>query len=271
MLPANFHKQLVEEGFCYLDMPTSLKQDIVTLFDLTAEFFELPQAQKNLISWEDVMTGYRSIGIEYSATPDNPDLNESFSYKNIEEARVFNDKFLYARTFLNQVRQVYLQMDKIATEVIVHLADIYTKNARHINTDLHSWLQLNCYRPYLHKREFLQDEHEDGHIVTIITANQKGLELRGNRDYHAVKGSLDELVVMPGELLALLTGNDIQPLYHRVRNHQDIKHRTAMMYFCNPNTNEGPLMPWVENDTNRQIDIIARATSNPSRYGLPVL
>ncbi|TAF35468.1 MAG: hypothetical protein EAZ57_09680 [Cytophagales bacterium] len=271
MLPANFHKQLVEEGFCYLDMPLTLKQQIVRLFDLTADFFEMPQAQKSKISWVDVMTGYRSIGIEYSATPDNPDLNESFSYKNVEEKRVFVDNFLYAREFLNQVKTVYLEMDKIATEVIVHLAKQYTDNARHIHTDLHSWLQLNSYRPHMHQREFLQDEHEDGHIVTIITANQKGLELRGNKGYHNVKGSLDELVVMPGELLSLLTGNDIMPLHHRVRNHSDVKLRMAMMYFCNPNTNEGPLMPWVENDTNKGVDIIARATSNPSRYGLPVL
>ncbi len=75
---------------------------------------------------------------------------------------------------------------------------------------------------------------------------------------------------MPGEILSLLTGYRVQPLYHRVRNHPQVGRRYAMMYFANPNPSAG-FRPWIANGTNAGIDIIQRSITNPIRYGLPPL
>jgi hypothetical protein len=44
----------------------------------------------------------------------------------------------------------------------------------------------------------------------------------------------DELLVLPGSLLTLLTGGVVPPLYHRVRNNRQIKIRQSLLYFVNP-------------------------------------
>jgi isopenicillin N synthase-like dioxygenase len=75
---------------------------------------------------------------------------------------------------------------------------------------------------------------------------------------------------MPGEIFSLLCGYRVQPLLHRVRSHSDVARRFAMMYFANPNPAPG-FRPWRRDPTNAGVDIIERATLNPTRYGLPPL
>lgn len=79
-----------------------------------------------------------------------------------------------------------------------------------------------------------------------------------------------ELIVMPGEIFALLCGYRVQPLFHRVRNHPEVERRSSMMYFANPNPVR-PFRPWRRDASNKDVDIIARAIENPTRYGLPPL
>ena len=73
---------------------------------------------------------------------------------------------------------------------------------------------------------------------------------------------------MPGEIFSLLCGYRVRPLYHRVRNHPEVRRRTSVMYFANPNPRSG-FRPWIANPTNAGVDIIERAVRNPTRYGLP--
>ena len=78
------------------------------------------------------------------------------------------------------------------------------------------------------------------------------------------------LAIEEGEIFALLCGYRVQPLFHRVRNHPEVERCSSMMYFANPNPVR-PFRPWRRDASNKDVDIIARAIENPTRYGLPPL
>ncbi len=72
---------------------------------------------------------------------------------------------------------------------------------------------------------------------------------------------------MPGSVLTKMTGGQVEPLYHRVRNH-GIVGRKSLMYFVNPQL-DVPLAPWLSNETNDGIDILDYARTAPGMFGLP--
>jgi isopenicillin N synthase-like dioxygenase len=155
--------------------------------------------------------------------------------------------------------------------ILKSLGESYNDNYTKIETNLHTWLQINYYQPYLNQREFLQDEHEDGHLFTFIVANDKGLEIKNkNGNYQQANYGVDNIIVFCGGLMSLLTGDDIQALYHRVRNFQDIQKRISIIYFVNPNLGQN-IDPWVKNKTNEGINILKVAEEYPLKYGLPKL
>jgi isopenicillin N synthase-like dioxygenase len=116
----------------------------------------------------------------------------------------------------------------------------------------------------------LQDGHEDGHLLTLVTATGPGLEIETADGYRPAEVAEDEMLIMPGSLLTLMTGGEIQPLYHRVRNSFRKEPRYSMMYFVNPESGQ-VLDPWIRNETNAGIDIIEEANKLPQKFGLPTL
>jgi isopenicillin N synthase-like dioxygenase len=147
--------------------------------------------------------------------------------------------------------------------------------AKHLNqqnvlsTDNYGWLQINYYQPSTQTRTFLMDEHEDGTLLTLVTATEKGLEFRTDDNRSgSISGDLNKLLIMPSEVLTLLTANKIKPLYHRVRNHPEIEKRFSVIYFVIPNERHY-IAPWIENEFNQHIDIAKRSIENSLRYGLP--
>jgi isopenicillin N synthase-like dioxygenase len=133
-----------------------------------------------------------------------------------------------------------------------------------------SYLQINYYEPAQHSRDMLQDGHEDGHLLTLVTATAPGLEIETADGYRPAELAEDEMLIMPGSLLTLMTGGQIPPLYHRVRNSFRKEPRYSMMYFVNPESDQ-VLEPWVSNETNAGIDIIEEANKLPLKFGLPTL
>jgi isopenicillin N synthase-like dioxygenase len=74
-------------------------------------------------------------------------------------------------------------------------------------------------------------------------------------------------MVMPGSLLTAMTGGQVSPLYHRVRNCQEPE-RMSLMYFVNPQL-DVELSPWLENETNLGVDVLDLARKLPNGFGLP--
>ena len=74
--------------------------------------------------------------------------------------------------------------------------------------------------------------HEDGDFFTIATASGPGLQLEPpNSSVVSGPSTFDEVIVMPGEILHLMSGGEIRPMYHRVLSIPGIEERVAVMFF----------------------------------------
>jgi isopenicillin N synthase-like dioxygenase len=227
-------------------------------------FFERPLEDKMAHGSTDHNYGYRPFGIEYSITPDRPDMNECYTVwssrldliPNADGVADLNKSFLAWRDSLAPL--VAAIMDEIASTFEGAQAPEFEKA---------SYLQINYCLPTPPERDLLQDKHEDGHMVTVLHANGAGLEIFLGEDETVTPmlPAADEVVIMPGSVLTALSGGAIPPLYHQVRNH-GLDDRQSIMYFVNPEV-EQPLYSWVAGEA--QTDIREHVKNAPSMFGLP--
>ena len=266
-------RQLERQGYLVLTCPDLLGELIARLWRAADAFFALPDARKRANSLPE-HDGYHAIGEEYSDRPDRPDLAESFWARLLHGEATGRLPDPEGRAMHRAALAVSAEIEALLSQLTEALARHY---AEHWSSELAfrcdraSHLQFNRYQPSRHDRELLTDSHEDGLYLTLLFADAPGLEVQtAAGDWLPVQPRPGELIAMPGEIMSLLTGYRVQPLYHRVRNHPEVGRRYAMMYFANPNPSDG-FRPWVANRTNAGVDIIQRAIDNPTRYGLPPL
>ena len=158
----------------------------------------------------------------------------------------------------------------VASDLFAAMRDYFAPGAPDLRFFDATYTQLNHYEPARHGRELLQDPHEDGHLVTLVTSNEPGLELQVDGAFVPANVGPDHFVVMPGSLLSLMTGYRVKPGYHQVRNSRRSDPRLSMMFFVNPEIDQ-QLKPWIENESNKGIDIIERANAAPKQFGYPSL
>jgi isopenicillin N synthase-like dioxygenase len=236
-------------------------------------FFSLPLDLKNRNTLDDLCEGYRGLGTEYSDVAERPDLHESFWVHafNAEQARVRLD---HAQPLYRSMLHVAEMFDEIIASMLITLQHYYgvpNADEPQFATAFGSHLQLNYYNPTKHQRDFLMDCHEDGLLFTILHSNASGLEIRApDGSFTPVTTEPGEVFIMPGDIAMLLSGGEIQPLYHRVRNMPEVQARISLMYFSNPNASyDRKIMPWRETEVNRDVDIMRRVIENPLKFGLP--
>jgi isopenicillin N synthase-like dioxygenase len=107
-------------------------------------------------------------------------------------------------------------------------------------------------------------------LLTLVKANSPGLEIEVDGKYVPAGADGNEIVFMPGSLLSLMTGYKVKPGYHQVRNTRRRDPRSSLLLFVNPETDQ-KLEPWIRNESNAGIDIIARANEGPKQFGMPTL
>jgi len=261
-------RDIIDNGYAVVTLDDLDAANLRTAISTAVEFFQRPQADKLAHGSSDHNYGYRPFGIEYSKTPDRPDMNECFTLwssrldliPNAADITDLNDSFLSWRDSLAPL--VAAILDEVAKEFGAEAAPQFEKA---------SYLQINYCLPAPAERDLLQDKHEDGHMVTVLHATAPGLEIYAEGfDSDTVKPMLPgtrEVVIMPGSVLTALSGGRIQPLYHQVRNH-GLDDRQSIMYFVNPEIDE-PLHSWVESADGRRVDIREHVQNAPSMFGLP--
>ena len=103
--------------------------------------------------------------------------------------------------------------------------------------------------------------------MTIACATGSGLEVQmTNNEFRSMPSGLEELLIMPGEIIWLLSGGQIRPLYHRVRLHHQNPKRMALLFFGD--IDPCCCDPWISNEINRQVDIGTRVLASVNRFGL---
>ena len=264
---------LERDGYLVLTCPGGLQARIGELWGMGERFFALPKPLKlrNSLPEDD---GYHDIGREYSDRPDRPDLAESFWARPLHAGLTERFPDDAGRRFhaaaLAAARGLEALLAPVTEALSRHYAERWTPDLA-FACDRASHLELNCYEPAQQSRDILADAHEDGLYLTLLFADAPGLEVRTPAgEWRPLQPRPGELIAMPGEIFALITGYRVAPLVHRVRRHPEVRRRFAMMYFANPNPRPN-FRPWVANARNAGVDIIERATLNPLRYGLPPL
>ena len=232
------------------------------------EFFAKPVDEKlshqNLESNSNY--GYRPIGVEYSATPDRIDLNDSFN--------MWSDRLdlIPGSENIPDLTAALLDWRGLSLDfvsgVLAELARRYgAPKAPAVSAA--SNVQVNSYFDSTNERDLLQDKHEDGHLLTVIHGTAPGLEIFIDGEASSGMTDENEIIIMPGSLLTRISGGDIPPLYHQVRN-LNLDHRMAIMYFANPELTE-PVLTWKDAPGQEQEDLREMARLNPLPFGLKTL
>ncbi|MEV4313431.1 2OG-Fe(II) oxygenase family protein [Actinocrispum sp. NPDC049592] len=252
---------LAARGLTVLELPG---QD--RLFQQARAFFDRSIDAKLRHSTADWNFGYRAQGHEYGSTPDRPDLNEVFTYWSDDPALVPHRELI--GDFLGALRAYWDQVSDAAQLVLDTVAAHFgAENTLSFRKSSH--IQINNYRSTDETRDLLQDCHEDGHLITLLTADGPGLEIVDGQRISAPRTEKDEVLVMAGSVLTAMTGGAVDPVYHQVRNHR-LDRRISIMYFVNPDVG-APIVPFVHNEHNAGVDIADQVRRNPEKYGLPPL
>jgi isopenicillin N synthase-like dioxygenase len=254
---------LLTRGYSRVALEGLEAGSLAEVFGQSRRFFDQDVSALDRYAGSSPNHGYRTLGAEYSISPDRPDQNDSFSLWADDTSLIPNrEEIAPFLTSLSDWRAVLLPL---ATEIFAELGRRYDAPAP-IVFQRSSYLQVNNYYPTPASIELLQDEHEDGHLLTFINTTAPGLEIRDG-DFTPIETAPDEVLVMPGSLLTDLTGGQIPPLYHRVRNCLQPS-RMSLMYFVNPQLDH-ELEPWLRNETNEGVSILDRARKLPNGFGLP--
>jgi isopenicillin N synthase-like dioxygenase len=271
--PAALATALKHPGYLKLRSAPDVAAAVNKVLDEADAFFSLPLTLKNQNGLGDLCEGYRGLGTEYSDVEERPDLHESFWVHafNAEKGRALFD---HGQPLYQSMLHVAELFDRIIASLLVAMQRYYgvpNADEPQFATAFGSHLQLNYYVPPEHTRDLLMDCHEDGLLFTIHQSNASGLEIRAaDGAFVPVTTAPGELFIMPGDIAMLLSGGDIQPLYHRVRNLPDVRKRMSLMYFANPDASHvRKINPWRETQVNRDVDIMRRVIENPLKFGLP--
>lgn len=261
----NIYSDLIDKGYSILKVDRQFADALEKLFGNGKEFFYKNEKEKVSCSNVSIQEGYRRLGSEYSLSEERRDLCETFSVwsGDLEKTPVENWKMEspYYKAFI-QVLPFYNQIvDKLFSEIKIKM----NYHGDDISFSKDSYLQMNFYQPAKHTRDFLQDEHEDGHLLTLVAATAPGIEIKVGEEYIAPDLKSDELLIMPGLIISLLTDNRIKALYHRVKNITSIDKRISLMYFVNPNLDQ-KIMPWAGKSSD--IDIIQETINRSTAFGL---
>ena len=263
--------ELEANGSDYIGVPDETVAAMAVLLAEASRFFQSPTEHKARYeaAKTGTMTGWRRVGVEYSQTPDRPDLNETFCYRHRDDtAPAVPEHPLRAAC-----RNAQVALDAAAATALGSLADAMgvAREVAPIRTFDESWLQLNWSRPSTAGREFIQDAHEDGHLLTLLVADAPGLEiLDPKQGWIAVWPTIDRLLVFAGECTALLVDGRVVPMMHRVRARPEVTTRLSVAYFVNPDLDQ-LLEPWIPGARNHGVDLLRWGQLNPARFGLPAL
>jgi isopenicillin N synthase-like dioxygenase len=270
LIPESVVEQLKTDGFVILTVPSGVQETIQTTFQAARDFFSAGLDQKMANRLVDDW-GYRPFGIEYSGSPERPDLVESFSasVRNWGASNCLRSDT--ARNLYRQMLNAISVLEPIAECLTIRLAETLTNSAMRnvLQGAFRNWscLQINHTYFDMADERMINDLHEDGHLITVACSTGPGLELlTPSGEFLPVTTKFNEVVIMPGEIIWLLSGGYVRPLYHRVRSEAQSHKRLALLFF-------GDIDPrlckaWVSNEVNANTDIGARVLTNGKRFGL---
>jgi isopenicillin N synthase-like dioxygenase len=238
------------------------------LREAAREFFGLPGDRK--AEYGDGASGYGGYGLRWSE-PEDPgqrddrtarDECETFSLYGDRPERVPNYRQIPGLTAALLTWQRVAA--RITAEILGDLANSYGYRGAW-RFEPTSCLQVSNYgRP--DGRGSLILPHTDSHVITLVCPDQPGLEIEVDGVMQDIWAAPDEMFVLAGELLELMTGGEVRACRHQVSQRDLPEGRTAVLYFVNtPFAGEVP--PYLLTNANRGVDVAAAAVAYCTRFG----
>jgi isopenicillin N synthase-like dioxygenase len=270
------HAAFEKNGCCILHLTTETMETVANAIAASSRFFVQPKETKVAFSDNDTRVGFRLAGIEYSRSPERPDLMESLSYSHkydriIQELARNEIEIIWREASI----AAFGALDKIFTNLLNALRSYVCPDLRQIYKPFPqsfsadgSFLQINHYFAELMSRSILQDSHEDGNLITLLLSDTDGLQLSlDEHDYIDCTPPSGCLLAFSGSLMTRLSEGRYPTVFHRVVRYPHIKERRSLMYFANPAPDQ-PLFPW---GAGNDEDIARLAAESAERFGLPRL
>ncbi|MDP3769734.1 MAG: 2OG-Fe(II) oxygenase family protein [bacterium] len=208
--------------------------------------------------------GWTDLGYEYNIDPERPDLSEGFwvapKYAKKTEP-IYREALDLFRAMLEYTKLLN-KVTREITEKLVQYLNLPDSFAANFKFEHDSEAELLYYKPSSHDRDLLQDPHEDGLYLTYLKPIAPGLQLLVDGEYQDAQLREDEILVMPGEILALMTADRIRPLFHQVKRYEGYDERFSLAYFTFPELKGSKLNPWIRNERNKGVDITEVARRN---------
>ena len=222
-------------------------------YDLSAEFFALPEAEKlTYAAGSDGQRGYTPFGREHAKDSEYPDLKEFFHVGQPFEpgsslAEIYPENIWPERPegFRSTFLKLYAALEEAGMVMLEALApslDVPRDFFRRMATNGNSILRLLHYPPIpddANPNSVRAAAHEDINLITIlVAANGAGLELL-DRDgkWLPVETDPDNLIVDAGDMLARTCNDVIPATTHRVVNPDGPNvSRYSMPFFMHPHS-----------------------------------
>lgn len=253
-------QSLIVRGYALLKDETALLPIVRTAFLEGQTFFAHDDEVKLTAATPSRLEGYRPMGAEFSNTPEETDLCEFFSVWHWNQGDAESGAWAAQNSLHAALTSALSGFAGVAVAVLEALRCRLNPLGQKIEPRQASYLQMNHYRPHDFERDFLQGAHEDGHVLTIHKATDRGLEIQLDGRFSSLDIAEDEFLLLPGSLLTLITGGVVPPLFHRVRNDRSTAGRQALLYFVNPSMTV-ETQPWIEDAINCGVSIRAVAQS----------
>ena len=101
----------------------------------------------------------------------------------------------------------------------------------------------------------------DGHLLTLVAADKPGLEIQVDGTMTDAWDGLGDVLVLPGQLMEMMTGAEMPGLFHRVA-YRGESGRQSVMFFVNP-----PLDHHIPTFTGQPARIAEQARRHNTAFG----
>jgi isopenicillin N synthase-like dioxygenase len=259
----NLHKN----SFFRLTVEAAVQAKMRSAYDIASAFFDQSLTEK-IGSRQTANAGYRPYGIERSKSPEHFDEIESFSVTRKTTPPQFENEI--ADQLHGRLLDLLDLLEPIAEEIVAAIASRVADVPRErFRSGLREWsyVQLNRRFEVHDGAEFTSDAHDDACVLTLMSNTGPGLEIQGpDGCFYPIEIAPTELIAFPGEVLSLLSGRTLPATFHRVRVAPGQRRRMALLLFADLDPRR--CMPWVINDSNRDVDMRKFVLQSPTFHGL---
>lgn len=256
---------LITQGFAILKLPeAALASTWVCLDNINRVSID----ERTAFSFPQTTSGFLPQGGEHAKYTNNVDLCDRFCYWQRHAALYDSHPFAHGRLF-GEIAASELHMWSLAQNLINEIWAFF-HSGEEVMLRSNSYLQLCMYESQFHDsaREYLQDRHEDGHLLTLIKPNRDGLVLFLDGEETPVYLKDDEILAITGSLLTTLSDGQIAPMYHAVRNPNIRLNRNSIVYFAIPDLSK----PYTTLLGKNRISIADQANNSHVAFGnLPLI